>query len=74
MVASAINRADLLQRPYTEQERWLFAHVPFAKKIYRTRLWLHHGESNIAVIENGSDKTQEFKAFAPNLLRIDRGR
>nr|WP_308170529.1 NAD(P)/FAD-dependent oxidoreductase [[Mycobacterium] fortunisiensis] len=54
-------------RPYTERERWLFAHVPFAKKIYRTRLWLR-SESNIAVIENGSDKTQEFKATALNLL------
>ncbi|WKG05748.1 NAD(P)/FAD-dependent oxidoreductase [Mycolicibacterium sp. HK-90] len=54
-------------RPYTERERWLFAHVPLAKKIYRTRLWLR-SESNIAVIENGSDKTQEFKAIALNLL------
>lgn len=54
-------------RPYTERERWVFAHVPFAKKIYRTRLWLR-SESNIAVIENGSDKTQEFKAIALNLL------
>ncbi|MDH6197355.1 cyclohexanone monooxygenase [Mycobacterium frederiksbergense] len=54
-------------RPYTDRERWLFAHVPFAKKIYRTRLWLR-SESNISVIENGSDKTQEFKALALNLL------
>lgn len=54
-------------RPYTERERWLFARVPLAKKIYRTRLWLR-SESNIAVIENGSDKTQEFKAIALNLL------
>ncbi|QRY43557.1 NAD(P)/FAD-dependent oxidoreductase [Mycolicibacterium boenickei] len=54
-------------RPYTARERWLFAHVPFAKKIYRTRLWLR-SESNIAVIENGSDKTREFKALALNLL------
>lgn len=54
-------------RRYTERERWLFAHVPFAKKVYRTRLWLR-SESNIAVIEDGSDKTQEFKAVALNLL------
>ena len=32
--------------PYTDREKWLFAHVPFAKKIYRTRLWLR-SESNI---------------------------
>ncbi len=50
-------------RAYTEREKWLFAHIPFAKKIYRTRLWLR-SESNIAVIENGSDKTQEFKGIA----------
>ena len=50
-------------RPYTDREKWLFAHVPFAKKIYRTRLWLR-SESNISVIENGSDKTQEFKGIA----------
>ena len=50
-------------RPYTDREKWLFAHVPFAKKIYRTRLWLR-SESNIWVIENGSDKTQEFKGIA----------
>ena len=54
-------------RPYTEREKWLFAHVPFAKKIYRTRLWLR-SESNISVIENGSDKTQEFKALAVEML------
>jgi cyclohexanone monooxygenase len=54
-------------RPYTDREKWAFAHVPFAKKIYRTRLWLR-SESNISVIENGSDKTQEFKAIALNLL------
>ena len=47
----------------------LFAHVPFAKKFYRTRLWLR-SESNISVIENGSDKTQEFKAIA---LRVAGG-
>ena len=50
-------------RPYTEREKWMFAHVPLAKKIYRTRLWLR-SESNISVIENGSDKTQEFKGIA----------
>ena len=44
-----------------------FAHVPFAKKFYRTRLWLR-SESNISVIENGSDKTQEFKAIALKVL------
>lgn len=50
-------------RPYTAREKWLFAHIPFAKKFYRTRLWLR-SESNISVIENGSDKTQEFKGIA----------
>lgn len=54
-------------RPYTEREKWMFAHIPLAKKIYRTRLWLR-SESNIAVIENGSDKTQEFRAIALNTL------
>jgi cyclohexanone monooxygenase len=54
-------------RRYTEREKWLFANVPFAKKIYRTRLWLR-SESNIAVIENGSDKTQEFKGVAMKML------
>jgi len=54
-------------RPYTAREKWAFEHVPFAKKFYRTRLWLR-SESNISVIENGSDKTQEFKAIALNLL------
>ncbi len=54
-------------RPYTEREKWIFAHVPFAKKIYRTRLWLR-SESNISVIENGSDKTQEFKGIALRVL------
>ena len=54
-------------RPYTDREKWLFAHVPFAKKIYRTRLWLR-SESNISVIENGSDKTQEFKGMALRAL------
>lgn len=54
-------------RPYTDRERWIFAHVPLAKKFYRIRLWLR-SESNISVIENGSDKTQQFKAVALNLL------
>src|SRR5690349_12918837 len=54
-------------RSYTDREKWVFAHVPFAKKIYRTRLWLR-SESNIAVIENGSDKTQEFKGIAQRVL------
>ena len=54
-------------RPYTDREKWVFGHVPFAKKIYRTRLWLR-SESNIAVIENGSDKTQEFKGIALRTL------
>jgi cyclohexanone monooxygenase len=54
-------------RPYTDTEKWLFAHVPFAKKFYRTRLWLR-SESNISVIENGSDKTQEFKGIALRAL------
>ncbi len=50
-------------RAYTEREKWLFARIPFAKKLYRTRLWLR-SESNIGVIENGSEKTQEFKGIA----------
>ena len=54
-------------RAYTEREKWLFAHVPFAKKIYRTRLWLR-SESNIGVIENGSDKTKEFTDIAVRAL------
>ncbi|HET6733867.1 flavin-containing monooxygenase [Mycobacterium sp.] len=54
-------------RPYTEREKWVFAHIPFAKKVYRTRLWLR-SESNISVIENGSDKTQEFKGIALRAL------
>ncbi len=54
-------------RPYTEREKWLFAHVPFAKKVQRSRLWLR-SESNISVIENGSDKTQQFKAVALRAL------
>jgi len=54
-------------RPYTEREKWLLAHVPFAKKVYRTRLWLR-SESNIGVIENGSEKTHEFKDIALRTL------
>jgi cyclohexanone monooxygenase len=54
-------------RAYTDREKWLFAHVPFAKKSYRTRLWLR-SESNIGVIEHGSDKTQEFKDIALRML------
>jgi cyclohexanone monooxygenase len=54
-------------RHYTRRERWIFAHVPFAKKLYRTRLWLR-SESNIAVIERGSEKTLAFTGIALNLL------
>jgi cyclohexanone monooxygenase len=54
-------------RPYSRRERWLFGHVPFAKKLYRTRLWLR-SEANISVIEHGSEKTQEFTAIALRLL------
>jgi cation diffusion facilitator CzcD-associated flavoprotein CzcO len=54
-------------RHYTQRERWLFAHLPFAKKLYRARLWLR-SESNIAVIEHGSEKTEQFKAVALGLL------
>jgi cyclohexanone monooxygenase len=54
-------------RPYTDREKWIFNYVPFAKKIYRTRLWLR-SESNISVIENGSDKTQEFRGIALRTL------
>lgn len=54
-------------RPYTDREKWVFARIPFARRIYRTRLWLR-SESNISVIENGSDKTQEFKAIAQRML------
>ncbi|WP_407666279.1 flavin-containing monooxygenase [Mycobacterium pinniadriaticum] len=54
-------------RPYTDRERWIFKHIPFAKKFYRTRLWLR-SERNISVIENGSDKTQEFKDISLRFL------
>ena len=43
------------------------ARIPFAKKLYRTRLWLR-SEANISVIEHGSEKTQEFTAIAQRLL------
>lgn len=54
-------------RPYTARERWAFARIPGAKRLYRTRLWLR-SEANISVIENGSDKTREFTDIARNLL------
>ncbi|MGD1172375.1 flavin-containing monooxygenase [Mycobacterium seoulense] len=54
-------------RHYTRRERWVFAHVPWAKKLYRTRLWLR-SEANISVIEHGSEKTHEFTAVALALL------
>jgi cyclohexanone monooxygenase len=54
-------------RPYTARERWIFAHIPFAKKVYRTRLWMR-SEANISVIEHGSEKTQDFTAIAHRLL------
>jgi cyclohexanone monooxygenase len=54
-------------RPYSAREQWIFEHVPFAKKFYRTRLWLR-SEANISVIEHGSEKTHEFTAIARRLL------
>ncbi len=45
----------------------MFRHIPLAKKVYRTRLWLR-SESNISVIEHGSDKTKEFKDIALKVL------
>jgi cyclohexanone monooxygenase len=54
-------------RAYTEREKWLFRHVPLAKRVYRTRLWWR-SESNIGVIEHGSDKTQEFRGVALRYL------
>ncbi|HSS25838.1 MAG TPA: NAD(P)/FAD-dependent oxidoreductase [Mycobacterium sp.] len=54
-------------RHCTRRERWVFAHVPFAKKLHRTRLWLR-SESNISVIEHGSEKTQELTAIALSML------
>jgi cation diffusion facilitator CzcD-associated flavoprotein CzcO len=43
--------------------------VKVAKKVYRTRLWLR-SESNISVIEHGSDKTAEFRAIASAFRRM----
>lgn len=54
-------------RRYTPRERWAFARIPLAKRLYRMRLWLR-SESNISVIENGSDKTREFTDIARKLL------
>lgn len=54
-------------RRYTRRERWVFAHLPLATKLYRTRLWLR-SEANISVIEHGSPKTQDFTAIALDLL------
>ena len=54
-------------REYTAREKWMFAHIPLAKKVYRIRLWFR-SESNISVIENGSDKTEEFKGIALRTL------
>jgi len=54
-------------RRYTPRERWAFARIPLAKRLYRTRLWLR-SESNISVIENGSDKAREFTDIARKLL------
>src|ERR1700739_506954 len=54
-------------RHYTRRERWVFTHVPFAKKLYRTRLWLL-SQTNISVIEHGSEKTQEFTDIALGML------
>lgn len=54
-------------RPYSRRERWVFEHVPLAKKLYRTRLWLR-SEANISVIEHGSEKTREFTTIAQRLL------
>jgi cyclohexanone monooxygenase len=54
-------------RQYTRRERWIFARIPLAKRLYRTRLWLR-SESNISVIEHGSEKTTEFTAIARRML------
>lgn len=54
-------------RPYTPRERWILAHVPFAKRLYRTRLWWR-SESNVSVIRHGSNKTQDYTAVALRLL------
>ncbi|KAB7754829.1 cyclohexanone monooxygenase [Mycolicibacterium phlei DSM 43072] len=54
-------------RPYSAREKWVFRHIPLATRIYRTRLWLR-SESNISVIEHGSDKTKEFRDIALKVL------
>ena len=54
-------------RHYTAREHWVFARIPLAKRLYRTRLWLR-SEANISVIEHGSEKTRDFTAIALNLL------
>jgi cation diffusion facilitator CzcD-associated flavoprotein CzcO len=54
-------------RHYTPREHWVFARIPLAKRLYRTRLWLR-SEANISVIEHGSEKTQDFTAIALNML------
>ncbi len=54
-------------REYSAREKWVFRNIPFAKKIHRTRMWLR-SESNISVIEHGSDKTHEFRTLAENML------
>ncbi len=54
-------------RHYTPTEHWVFARIPLAKRLYRTRLWLR-SEANISVIEHGSEKTQDFTAIALNML------
>ncbi len=59
-------------RHYTPREHWAFARIPFAKRLYRTRLWLR-SEANISVIEHGSEKTQDFTAIALNMLEKNVG-
>ncbi|MCV7087512.1 flavin-containing monooxygenase [Mycolicibacter hiberniae] len=54
-------------RPYTPLQRWVFARVPLAKRLYRLRLWLR-SEANISVIESGSDRTRELTDVARKLL------
>ncbi|KMO78480.1 flavin-containing monooxygenase [Mycolicibacterium chlorophenolicum] len=55
-------------REYSRREKWVFAHVPLAARVYRNRLWWR-SEANISVIEHGSDKTREFTALALQSLR-----
>ncbi len=54
-------------RHYTPREHWVFARIPLARRLYRARLWLR-SESNVSVIEHGSEKTQDFTAIALNML------